>query len=208
MKPILENATAYDLAFTHLNAELYGGKLPMPMLMLTRDRRITMGHFAQHRWGRRKKEELIHEIAVNVNCGANRDPQVVFGVLAHEMTHLWQREHGHPTRNSYHNKEWEREAIRIGLVIEGKGQCVHTEIAPGGMADAAIKSMPKTAAFPWISAEVGGGEGAKPQPQLKSGHRSRYTCPVCGLNAWAKPEAALVCGEDGQNLVEQKKEEA
>ena len=29
----------------------------------------------------------------------------------------------------------------------------------------------------------------------KSGLRTKYTCPGGGLNAWAKPEAALLCGE-------------
>jgi hypothetical protein len=23
----------------------------------------------------------------------------------------------------------------------------------------------------------------------------KYTCPTCGQNAWAKPEASLVCGD-------------
>jgi predicted SprT family Zn-dependent metalloprotease len=208
MQPVCENAKAYDLAFTHLNEELYGGKLPIPMLMLTRDRRITMGHFAPRRWAGRRGDERIHEIAVNVNCGANREPVTVFGVLAHEMTHLWQQEHGHPTRNGYHNKEWEREARRIGLLIQGGGQKVHTEVEPEGLTEAAIASMPKAAAFPWISAEVDslGALRPKGQPQVRSGHRSRYTCPICGLHAWAKPEASLVCGTDGQELVEQAKE--
>jgi hypothetical protein len=29
----------------------------------------------------------------------------------------------------------------------------------------------------------------------KAASKIKYTCPVCGLNAWAKPEAALVCGD-------------
>src|SRR3954465_12087196 len=28
----------------------------------------------------------------------------------------------------------------------------------------------------------------------KTASKTKYTCPVCGLNAWAKPEAPLVCG--------------
>jgi rubrerythrin len=28
----------------------------------------------------------------------------------------------------------------------------------------------------------------------KAASKTKYTCPVCGLNAWAKPEAPLVCG--------------
>lgn len=25
--------------------------------------------------------------------------------------------------------------------------------------------------------------------------KTKYTCPGCGLNAWAKPDVALVCGD-------------
>jgi len=28
----------------------------------------------------------------------------------------------------------------------------------------------------------------------KTASKTKYTCPGCGLNAWAKPEAPLVCG--------------
>ncbi len=30
--------------------------------------------------------------------------------------------------------------------------------------------------------------------KIKSG-RIKYTCENCGLNAWAKPQITLVCGE-------------
>ncbi len=29
----------------------------------------------------------------------------------------------------------------------------------------------------------------------KLGSKTKYTCPSCGLNAWAKPSAPLVCGD-------------
>ncbi|EEQ3455540.1 SprT family zinc-dependent metalloprotease [Escherichia coli] len=32
-------------------------------------------------------------------------------------------------------------------------------------------------------------------PTKGTGTRSKFTCPGCGLNAWAKPSAVLVCGE-------------
>ena len=40
------------------------------------------------------------------------------------------------------------------------------------------------------------GEGdAEPAAPNKSGKRVCYGCPECGLKAWAKHEARLVCGE-------------
>ncbi len=29
----------------------------------------------------------------------------------------------------------------------------------------------------------------------KAASKTKYTCPTCGVNAWAKPETKLVCGE-------------
>lgn len=207
MKPIVENAKSYNLAFDHLNKVVWGGKLKAPMLLLTRDSRIVGGHFAAKKWTD-EDGTLIHEIAVNANCVADQDPMTIFGILAHEMAHLWQQDHGSPTRGGYHNEEWMAEARRIGLTIEGGGQRVSTEIEPGGLVEKAIASMPEEAVFPWMSAEAVNGEPKNDdKPKGKSGIRSRYTCPVCGLNAWAKPGVTIICGEDGQQLVEMKKQE-
>ena len=32
-------------------------------------------------------------------------------------------------------------------------------------------------------------------PDPKSASKTRYTCPSCELNAWAKPGVRLMCGE-------------
>lgn len=32
----------------------------------------------------------------------------------------------------------------------------------------------------------------------KVASKTKYTCPACGLNAWAKPDAPLVCGHCNQ----------
>jgi hypothetical protein len=207
MKPIMENAKAYNLAFGHFNKELFLGKLKAPMLILTRDARVVAGHFAARKWAD-EEGELIHEIAINANWMIDGDPMTLFCVLAHEMCHLWQFDHGKPTRGGYHNEEWMKQAHGLGLKTEGAGQQVHTEIEPGGSVEAAIASMPEAAVFPWMSAEcVEGDEKGGQGKQGKSGIRARYTCPACGLNAWAKPGANLVCGDDGSPLVEQKKKQ-
>jgi transcription elongation factor Elf1 len=30
---------------------------------------------------------------------------------------------------------------------------------------------------------------------MKKASKTKFTCPQCGQNAWAKPYAALICGE-------------
>ena len=38
----------------------------------------------------------------------------------------------------------------------------------------------------------------------KAASKTRYACPGCGWNAWAKPDALLICGEcyeDGEGEI-------
>ena len=37
-------------------------------------------------------------------------------------------------------------------------------------------------------------EGESQTRTRKAASKTRYSCPSCGLNAWAKPEVSLVCG--------------
>jgi len=40
-----------------------------------------------------------------------------------------------------------------------------------------------------------GNEGDVAKHKRKSAIKTCYTCPDCGLNAWAEPQASLICGE-------------
>jgi len=42
--------------------------------------------------------------------------------------------------------------------------------------------------------DLWGEEGEKTR-RTKAASKTKYTCPSCGLNAWAKPEVVLLCGE-------------
>lgn len=43
--------------------------------------------------------------------------------------------------------------------------------------------------------------GDAPKSDKKSGKRERFTCPGCGLNAWAKHSARLQCGECSATMI-------
>lgn len=212
--PNIQMSAAYYAAYDHLNRELFNGKLPVPMLVLTRDARVIAGHFVSKKWTDTETgKKTIHEIAININMMQRGDPVLIFGILVHEMVHLWQEEKGEPTRNGYHNQEWVDKAQELGLECpEGPGQKANTNAAltPGGPAEIAIADMPDEAWFPWTTTGIkqegddkGGGTPPPPPPVTKSGKRSKYTCPVCGLNAWAKAGVVLICGACNQPLVEQ-----
>ena len=126
----------------------------------------------------------------------------------------------------YHDSVWADEMERIGLIPSstaapgGKrtGYRVSHYILPGGMFDQVCSELlatgfriswadrivrPNSGDFCFGASEAGG-ESVGPNAALKAKKRDRirFTCPVksCGLNAWAKPSAKLICGNCRVNM--------
>lgn len=122
-KPTEEFYGAFQFIYDYFNRELFDGILPDCMIVITRKKR-TFGHFASGRW---IKDDLTgtDEIAMNPSS-FNKYPLImILQTMAHEMCHLWQHHFGKPSRRSYHNKEWGKKMINIGLHPSNTGR-------PGG----------------------------------------------------------------------------
>src|SRR5262249_14822765 len=117
----------------------------------------------------------------------------ILSTLVHEMVHVWQYCFGKPTRGRYHNREWAAKMKSIGLQPSNTGK-------PGGketgqhmthyIVEGAYSASYDTLAhtgfrLSWNSHRA---------PIKRRESKLKYTCPKCEQNAWAKPEAALVCG--------------
>ena len=124
------------------------------------------------------------------------------------MAHVWQQTHGQVPRRSYHDRQWAAKMKEIGLQPSntgepgGKetGQSVSHYILPGG---AYAKAYAKLAAsgfeLSWQSRPDHGEERKK-----KRASKTKFTCPECNQNAWAKPDALLLCGachDDGEGEI-------
>ena len=114
------------------------------------------------------------------------------------MAHVWQQSHGTPPRRSYHDREWAQKMKEIGLQPSttgepgGKetGQSVTHYILPAGPYARAYARLKGTGfQLHWQSAPQG------KQAKAKKASETKYTCPDCGQNAWAKPDTALICGD-------------
>ncbi len=125
--------------------------------------------------------------------------------LAHEMAHLWQHHFGKPSRNGYHNQEWARKMIAIGLTPTHTGtpggkmtdQRVTHLITLGGAFERAARGLIDTdLTLKWRSREHA--KAGKP-----SKNKTKYTCLECGQSAWAKPGARLICGDCKEPMGEQ-----
>ena len=114
------------------------------------------------------------------------------------MVHLWQHHFGEPPRKGYHDRQWAAKMREIGLIptTTGKpgeketGQSVsHLIDENGRYARAATKLLGEHPAILYQDRSMDDATRKK-----KAASKTKYTCPICELNAWAKPNALLVCG--------------
>jgi predicted SprT family Zn-dependent metalloprotease len=160
------------------------------------------GYFANDRFGHRTEAAAFtDELALNPDTFGHRSDKDILSTLVHEMVHCSQQHFGTPSRRGYHNKAWAAQMVAIGLMPSdtgspgGKqtGQRVSHYIIEGGLFDEAAETLLASGfRLNWQSVINLAGEIEK---TAKAQSKTKYTCPSCGQNAWAKPEAALLCGD-------------
>jgi predicted SprT family Zn-dependent metalloprotease len=192
-------------AYDYLNAELWRGKLPCCLVTLQRKANCR-GYFAGGRFVTRDGQTYTDEIALNPSTFKERDTRCILSTLAHEMAHLDQAHFGKPGKAGYHNKEWSEIMLGIGLKPvsldqPGKmtGNKVTHEIVADGPFDVACAALvvKQRVIIDYVEAWSDAGK-AKAAKKLKV----KYTCPECGQNCWAKPDARFVCGDCDEPMEE------
>jgi hypothetical protein len=196
---------AFQDAYDFFNAELFAGSLPHVLVTLQRHAN-TRGYFSPERFTGRIEDAAVHELAMNPDTFTGRTDEGILSTLAHEMAHVWQQTHGKAPRRSYHDREWAAKMKEIGLQPSTTGEpggketgqsVTHYIIPQGPYAQAYARLKAKGFQLHWQSAPDQGGKQAK----AKKASKTKFTCPECGQNAWAKPDAVLICGacyEDGE----------
>jgi predicted SprT family Zn-dependent metalloprotease len=196
---------AFQQAYDFFNAELFGGTLPNVLVTLQRHAKA-YGYFSPERFVERTEQEAAHELALNPDHFGRTD-ELILSTLVHEMAHVWQKAHGTMPRRSYHDRQWAAKMKEIGLQPSdsgapgGKetGQSVSHYIIEGGPFAVAVAKLQATGfKLRWQSL------ADDPERKKKAASKTKYTCPSCGQNAWAKPAALLICGEcydDGEGEI-------
>ena len=194
------------LAFDFFNAHLFEGHLPHVLLTLQR-KANSKGYFARDEFQGRSASAssglTVHEIALNPDSFVGRTDEQIASTLVQEMVHAWQHTCGSPSRPGYHNREWAERMKEVGLCpsrtgeVGGKqtGDKVSHYIIPDGPFARAFRKLEASQfSLQWQSAPRDVGDPKRRQT------RPKFTCPGCGLNAWAKPGANLVCGDCSQAM--------
>ena len=199
--------------YNELNAGLFSGQLPQVIIRLLNKKSkgsYKPAVFAEVANGSEKLDQIT------VNPIYFEDIRVVAAWMAHNMVHHWQQHFGNdkPSRITYHNAEFAKKLESIGFEIIGSGQDLDQKPIDGGAFDRVFSRS--EVVINWKSTEVEGADAdgqAPAQPASNSTPtsqpvastpaasrsrgkgRSKYTCPVCNLNAWAKPGVnSLYCG--------------
>jgi hypothetical protein len=196
--PTQQTYDGLTAAYAFFNGRLFAGKLPACLITMQRQNKA-YGYFAGARFGTRDGREITDEIALNPSHFKARTTEESLSTLVHEMVHLWQHHFGKPSRAGYHNKEWAAMMKTVGLTPSDTaapggreiGQRVSHYIAAGGAFERACAALRKSG-VELRYVELWDDEAAR---KKKAASKTRYTCPDCGLNAWAKPGVQLVCGD-------------
>ena len=220
--PTAQAYSELQRAYDHFNKELFDNKLPPCLITLQRRDIRVYGYFSPSRFGsNRTKGKTIDEIALNPIHFQGKNIAEVLQTLVHEMCHLWQFHLGKPSRPGYHNRQWADKMTVIGLYPSstgapgGKttGQHMADFITKDGAFEKAMRSLRKNkfkvtwydriieliietqdATLP-VKTPGKPAIGEKPKPvALATPTRRKFICPTCGLKAWAKPSAKLICG--------------
>lgn len=188
---------AFQKAYDFFNAELFAGSLPHVLVTLQRHAKAR-GYFSPERFTGRVEQNAAHELAMNPDSFTGRIDEEILSTLAHEMAHVWQQTHGKPPTRCYHDRQWAAKMKEIGLHPSatgqpgGKetGQSVTHYIIPGGPYAKAYAKLAATGLrLDWQSAPAG------QQAKAKKASKTKFSCRECGQNAWAKPDAQLICGD-------------
>ena len=219
-KQIYDLSGKFQEAFDYFNEQLFSNRLPK-VIITTQRHRGSYGFFCPESYIQRDFDDdgdmlvpefNVHEISIMPDGMYGRPDREVLSTLVHEMCHLQQQEQGKPSRNGYHNKQWGDYMRAIGLEPSsyGKndrrnpelpeeekekygegtstGQKVSHFIIPNGSFDKACAKLLNS----------GFTLDLQQAPRLIENtkkNKLKYTCPNCGINAWAKHGIKLACGK-------------
>ena len=199
-EPTLETYGDFQLAYRQLNMSLFDGVLPDVMFTLARTRHAN-GYVMPEGFNAMSDGETVAEIGLNPSTFAHRTAEEILSTIAHEMVHLDQHLHGKPSPHGYHNKEFARRMLAIGLQASdtGKpggndvGQHMTHYIIEGGRFQSVARQLIRDGWQVRYTSPVESDDD-KARRVARKASKTKYTCSHCGANAWGRPGLLIACG--------------
>ena len=148
--------------------------------------------------------KYLDQITLVFDAHAHGDVKDLSATLAHEKMHAKQFHDGKPGTGNYHNRQFADWMKSIGIQTSKTGRPGGAEIGTG-MSQYIVEHGPfdqimdeliaEGFFFPWEAVGMMQSKDGGSVPPSKPRDRSKmkFTCPVCGQNAWAKQAAKLAC---------------
>ncbi len=222
MNPSTDAYGALIYAFDYFNQRLFHGILQHCIITMPWGRKRFRGFFCGKSWSKVNQAETCDEIAINPLYFQGSSTEQVLSTLVHEMVHLQQHQFGKPGKGAYHNKEWGRLMRQVGLIPSSTarpggdeiGRAVSHYIEEDGVFQRVCQELLGSGfVIPWHMITASGAndddedndhEGSDDDhntARKKRASKTKYSCPECRLNAWAKPDTPLLCGRCRHELI-------
>ena len=145
--------------------------------------------------GWEKGKQAMPEISLKFRNLKEKAPREVTALIVRGMVHLWQEQHGKPSRKGYYNREWAQKMESVGLTPSSTGAArgkqtgygIKHYIEPGGPFERAYEEMPTEYLWPFMPQLRTRGTGAGRRVKVT------YTCEGCGAKVWGKAGLGMVC---------------
>lgn len=194
---------SFQKAYDYFNDKLFQGSLPQVMITFQRHAK-TRGYFSPERFSGRGSKETTHELAMNPDNFVGRSDMEILSTLAHEQAHVWQNESKDAPRRGYHDRGWGAKMKEIGLYPSSTGQPGGKEtgqhmthyIMENGLYQKTFRSLEASG----FKLNLESFASVKDSKARAKANKTKFTCPACDQNAWAKPGALLICGECQQPM--------
>lgn len=202
---------AYDL----INQKFFNNELPRCLITLQRKSRA-YGYFSANRFYNVDSKDSTDEIALNPSILSLSQYEELLSTLAHEMCHLWQFHFSsNPKKkgkqSAYHDNEWAKKMeFGLGLMPSNTGKeggkktgtRMSDYIIKGGIFDQFCNELEKIDFKLKWKEFVGSKKLNINDDTIRiDGSKQKFTCPLCGQNAWAKLSAKIACAADKCNGV-------
>lgn len=197
-----------EKAYNFYNQKLFGGELTPCLITFHKSRTSTGGTYCKITYDRKETDgqEKIPEIELNPVHFKNTKDERILSVLVHEMCHHWDHSFNTPTAG-WHGKTWADKMEKIGLMPSSTGRkngkktgaSMNHYIIPGGGFEVWTKDFLRKHGSVFLVEPSDAWFENKAKTASRES-KTKYTCPACGQNAWAKPDAFLICGFDNETM--------
>ena len=193
---------AFQQSYNFFRTYLFCDSLSPVVLTLNRTRR-SAGYFMDTAW-----IDNVNNVLPEINISPyilEQPSNIVMSVLVHEMAHHFQYLHGKPGRGRYHNKQFAKIMMWLGLMCSATGlpggrmtgDRMPHYIIDGGRFQQVFNTMPPEFVLPFKSFPY-----KRVTTTQTNKNKTTYRCGSCDTTLWGRPNQNALCGNCFSRLIQ------